>query len=646
MQLEERLAEQAESSRAVAVRPRPQPLPPVSFRFLGRQVTLAVTSDMHLRDDSLWRLRAIYEPALAAQILAPTGVALDIGAGFGAFAIPFALANPGWTLWAFEPEAEAFAALTQNLRTLGLTNVRPINAAVTGPIDGFQMGLATAALTRAAAAPATAPATATPDPALAALMGHLHHQGFRRHLDMRGVIEHGAVLGPDFEPVSFPSLPAEALLALKPTLLKLLAPHAEAAILAGLAQAPLDHILGEAWTHVPSALVFGARPGLCQTWLPRAGDPLLRLRRAACPGGHRPGLDIVVALYNSRAFIADCIDSLLTDSAQDIRILVVDDGSTDGSDDLVAERYAGNARVVLLRKENGGCASARNFGRMNSDASHIAFVDAEDVAGEGLFDGLLDLARHTGAEFVQGGFETFVVAEDGVSHVRAPAYEVQQPEILHAYRHPFGERTCLLVPTWLLTQGQPSIWRRVYRRDFLDNRNIWFPEHIRAFDDQIFQLLTLQHVGNVPMLDRVNYLYRQHAGQDIRQGDERHFYSLEMFRMALKRGITEGWNDFRPMLSSFVNTVNWCWTNLRHDLRPAFEQGAAELWVAARCTLDDGSFVGLGDESFAPPDFGFYCRRYSDRLRHLDRNYGNAYLDSIQMHPSIVKSLTRQSRGF
>lgn len=638
MQLEDRLTEQAKAPRGAAVRPQPKALAPVTFRFLGQKLTLAVTADQHLRDDSLWRLHAIYQPALASQTLAATGTAVDIGAGFGAFAIPFALANPGWTIWAFEPETEAFAALTRNLAALGVTNVQAVNAAVTGPIDGFQVGLASAALARIAGQPAQG--RSPQDAGLSALADVLSHQPFRRHVDMRNVIEAGLAATPDFELASFPALPAETLLALKPALLKLVAPHAEVAILQGLAQAPLDHILGEAWTHVPAALVFGDTPGQRQTWLPRAGDPLLRLRRASYPGSHRPGLDIVVALYNCRAFITDCIDSLLSDATSEIRVLVVDDGSTDGSGDLVASRYAGNDRVVLLSKENGGCASARNFGRMHSDASHIAFVDADDLAGPGLFSGLLDLARHTGAELVQGGFETFETAPDGTSVLRQASYEAEQPEILHAFRHNMGDGSCLLVPNWLLIQGQPSIWRRVYRRDFLDNRNIWFPEHIRAFDDQIFQLLTLQHVANVPMLDGVHYLYRQHPGQDIRQGDERHFYSLEMFRMALKRGVTEGWNDFRPMLSSFVNTVNWCWTNLRHDLRPAFEQGAAELWVVARCTLDDGSFVGLGDESFAPPDFGFYCRRYSDRLRHLDRNYGNAYLDSIQMHPSIVRLQT------
>ena len=66
-------------------------LPPLTVRAFGQNVTLRVTADEYLRDDSYWRLRSIYEPALAAQTMAPTGTALDIGAGYGCFTIPFAL---------------------------------------------------------------------------------------------------------------------------------------------------------------------------------------------------------------------------------------------------------------------------------------------------------------------------------------------------------------------------------------------------------------------------------------------------------------------------------------------------------------------------------------------------------------------------
>lgn len=603
----------------------PKPLAPLTVRAFGQKLVLAVTSDSYLRDDSYWRLRSIYEPALAAQTLAPTGTALDLGAGYGCFTIPFAAAFPGWTIWAFEPEPEAFAALSENILAHNLTNVIPVNAAITGR-DGTDLG-------RVAAALATIAATRSAD-AMTSLQDLLPTHLFRRHTDMRGIIEAGPAHAEDFEPCRYPSLPSPALSSLKPTLLKLTTPFAETEVLAGLRDAGLDHVIGESWTHLASDLVYGAAQGLRQTWIPRAGDPLLRLRRFKSLTGHRYGLDVVVAMYNSRNWIKDCVDGILQGGSPEIRALVVDDGSTDGSGDLVRDLYQGDDRVTVLTKLNGGCASARNYGRMHSDATHLTFVDADDVPGPGLYSGLLELARHTGAEIVQGGFDLLTTGPDGIPH-HQPSYETHIPEIIHARRHDFGGQTCCLVPSWLLTQGQPTIWRRIYRRDFLDNRNIWFPEHIRAFDDQIFQMLTLQSVQDVPMLDGVLYGYRQHPAQDIKQGDERAFYSLEMFRMILKRGVSEGWNDFRPALQSYANTVNWCYKGLRPDLRPAFVRGAAELWVYALNTLAPRSFNGLSTDLFAPPDFAFYVAGFRERLKALDLSYGSIYLDSINMHPSM-----------
>lgn len=613
------------------VAPPQRSLPPIKLRAFGRTTPLFVTSDVYLRDDSQWRLRSIYEPFLSAQTIATSGVALDVGAGFGCFTVPFALANPGWTVWAFEPDPEAFAALCQNILAQNLTNVFAVNSAVAGAGGQEDMARLTSALTTLAA---SGPGDAA---AMAALRAATRSQGFRQHADMRGVIEQANAVPPEFAARDFPCLPSESLLVLQPTLLKLTAPFAESSVLSGLKQAHLDHVMGESWTHLASDLVFGQARGLRQTWIPRAGDTLLRLRRSISLNGHRDGLDVVVAMFNAATWIKECVDGILDGAGPDIRVLVVDDGSTDGSGDLVRQIYQGNDQVVLLTKLNGGCASARNFGRLNSNATHIAFVDADDVPGPGLFSGLLELARHTGSEMVQGGFELLHQDASGAQRLE-PTYEAGLREIVEAKRHPFGERNCFLVPTWLLIQGQPTIWRRVYRRDFLDNRDIWFPEHIRAFDDQIFQLLTLQQIHDVPMLEGVAYRYRQHDGQDIKQGDERSFYSLEMFRMMLKRGISEGWNDFRPMLRSYVNTVNWCWSGLRPDLRPAFEKGAAELWVYAQNTLSPATFRDLPNEAFTPPDFAYYVRTLRFKLKSLDQSLGSVYLDSFEMHTAMMKS--------
>ncbi|MBC7737655.1 MAG: FkbM family methyltransferase [Candidatus Saccharibacteria bacterium] len=630
MQLDDGLNDPNGMLMAPGARPARKPLAPVTVRAFGLNLVLSVTADPYLRDDSYWRLRAIYEPALAAQSLAKSGVAVDVGAGYGCFTVPFALAFSGWTIWAFEPDPEAFAALLKNIQAHKLTNVIAVNVAVAGETD-----VAADALTQALVAVAASHGQDVMT--MANLHALLPHRSFRRHRDMTGILELDQPVNPDFDTLTFPTVPSNILNALTPSLLKLTAPFAEAEVLAGMGQIALDHIIGETWTHLDSGLVYGDTRGTRQTWISRAGDPLLRLRRSKPLDNYHPGLDVVVAMFNSRQWIQDCVDGILTDASPEVRVLVVDDGSTDGSGDLVRELYEGNDRVVLLTKLNGGCASARNFGRIYSTATHLAFVDADDIPGPGLYTGLLELARHTGAEIVQGGFELVLTDDAGNLH-RQPSYETTQSEIVHARRHNFGDQTCCLTPSWLLMQGQPTIWRRIYRRDFLDIRNIWFPEHIRAFDDQIFQMLTLQNVADVPMLDGVVYGYRQHARQDINQGDARMFYSLDMFRMILKRGVNEGWNDFRPVLQSFINTVNWCWTGLRPDLRPAFVKGAAELWTYANCALEPHNFNGLSPDQFAPPDFGFYANGFRERFAALDRSYGSIYMDSINMHPDMLAS--------
>lgn len=586
-------------------------------RLFGQRLSLQEPDDIFTAEDSAWRAASVYQPFLAARPLPQTGVAIDIGAAHGGFAVPFAVAHPHWTVWCFEPDPQAFATLVANIAAQGLGNVIALNFAV-------------------ADLPGPAPAFIGQDRAgqIAALTDAAQPFGFRQHRDKRGYLEADPGDGhADLAPVRFPACPARGLAGLAPTMVKITAPGCEAGILAALGGCDsLTHVMGELWRHVPAASLQRPDGGHREVHLPLAGTPF-RLAQSVDHAPRRAGLDVVVAMFNNAPFIRDCIDGIIGNASGDIRALVVDDGSTDDSAAVVEAAYAGNPRVVLLRKRNGGCASARNFGRLHSSATHITFVDADDRMDSDLFPGLLELARYTGAEVVQGGFALWHAELPGAPLVSS--YEDDQ--FRDWRRHPLGSHGVFMAPGADLMTGQPTIWRRIYRRDFLEARKIWFPEHVRAFDDQIFQMLTLHHAGSIPCLDGPRYHYRQHAGQDIRAGDERFFYSLEMFRLLLKRGLAEGWNDFRPLLQSFVNTVNWCEQRLRADLRPLFIEGAAELWVWADKAL--GPQAGAPPpEAVLHPDFLLHVGLFKARLAGLEPGFIWGYLDSSLMHVEAVRA--------
>lgn len=92
-------------------------------------------------------------------------------------------------------------------------------------------------------------------------------------------------------------------------------------------------------------------------------------------------ISVVIPMYNSRKTIEDSIRSVLNQTRSDLidEVVVVDDGSTDESGQLVRETFAGESKVKIISKENGGVSTARNAGIKATDSEWIALLDSDDV---------------------------------------------------------------------------------------------------------------------------------------------------------------------------------------------------------------------------------------------------------------------------
>lgn len=92
-----------------------------------------------------------------------------------------------------------------------------------------------------------------------------------------------------------------------------------------------------------------------------------------------PRVSIVIPAYNARRTIADAIDSCLAQTYTDFEIIVIDDGSTDGTADLLAARYSGEPRLRVIRQANSGVSAARNAGILAARGEFVHFLDADDI---------------------------------------------------------------------------------------------------------------------------------------------------------------------------------------------------------------------------------------------------------------------------
>lgn len=101
--------------------------------------------------------------------------------------------------------------------------------------------------------------------------------------------------------------------------------------------------------------------------------------RAVADDGTPALVCVVIPTYDRRALVCEAVASVLGQTLRDTQVIVVDDGSTDGTAAALSALYGQDARVRILRKENGGTASARNRGLEEVDTPYVGFLDSDDL---------------------------------------------------------------------------------------------------------------------------------------------------------------------------------------------------------------------------------------------------------------------------
>ncbi|MDO9380929.1 MAG: CDP-glycerol glycerophosphotransferase family protein [Nocardioidaceae bacterium] len=136
--------------------------------------------------------------------------------------------------------------------------------------------------------------------------------------------------------------------------------------------------------------------------LPPAFRARVRDQRSRLSDDGVPSLSVVVPAYNVSSYVRACLDSALGQSLTSLEVIVVDDGSTDDTSEIVAEYAARDPRVTLLRQENAGQGPARNLGVQQARGTYLTFLDADDVVPAGAYRAMVVALRRSGSDFAIG----------------------------------------------------------------------------------------------------------------------------------------------------------------------------------------------------------------------------------------------------
>lgn len=97
-----------------------------------------------------------------------------------------------------------------------------------------------------------------------------------------------------------------------------------------------------------------------------------------CVNNIPPAVSVIVPIYNSEAYLSKCLDSLVNQTLQDVEFILINDGSTDGSNTIISKYLEQDYRFSLIEQENSGVGSARNHGIKKAKGKYISFVDSDD----------------------------------------------------------------------------------------------------------------------------------------------------------------------------------------------------------------------------------------------------------------------------
>ncbi len=187
-----------------------------------------------------------------------------------------------------------------------------------------------------------------------------------------------------------------------------------------------------------------------------------------------PRVSIIIPVFNSKQHLPCCIDSVLGQSFSNFELLLVDDGSTDGSGAVCDSYTEKDNRLRVFHKENGGVSSARNLGMDNAKGEWFSFVDADDEMLPGGLQVLMD-GISGDVDMVMAGYEKYNEEGGKIYSVEARVSKIVDSK--QAVKEMFA-------PSFYWYQG--FVWDKLIRSKLIFEKHIRFAEDVVYNEDRLF----------------------------------------------------------------------------------------------------------------------------------------------------------------
>ena len=232
-------------------------------------------------------------------------------------------------------------------------------------------------------------------------------------------------------------------------------------------------------------------------------------------------ISVILPVYNSENYIKECLDSLLSQTFKDIEILCIDDGSTDGSLNILKDIEKTDSRITVITQENMGVAKTRNNGLNLVKGNYVYFMDSDDCLDKNAFKKLHDNITSNRSDFCI----MKVIFVNGSEEYKFPAFDIDKEfdkvnfnDFTFTYRDVKSHVLNDLFAPWL----------KLYSAEFLkSNDDFTFPE-IKSYSDAPFHVKTMLNASRISFVPEYLYYYRENDGSLVHSSSN----TINFFRLS------------------------------------------------------------------------------------------------------------------
>jgi glycosyltransferase involved in cell wall biosynthesis len=229
-------------------------------------------------------------------------------------------------------------------------------------------------------------------------------------------------------------------------------------------------------------------------------------------------ISIIIPVYNVEKYLRQCLDSVLNQEADDYEVICINDGSTDGSGEILHEYSENYDKIKVVQQENKGLSAARNAGMKTACGEYIFFLDSDDWLMPNALEVLKneanvnDIICFNGRRYFEDG--SLEVPDEGITESNLSGWDYYNKYALKPRKFHF---VCTVL--------------RIYRRDFLLQYQLFFEEGI-YHEDNLFTPIACYYAKSVKVIPDILYVYRIRANSITQNFDSKRI--LDIVKVANK----------------------------------------------------------------------------------------------------------------